>query len=392
MQLNQFYQTMRYPTTYNSSATSQNNLVAQQLDNNRAAFSNRLYNLFTIYHDYVTFSNEAWIPQENPNGYDSIESIHDTIHGLIGSGGHMMYIDYAAFDPVFFLHHAMIDRCFAMWQKLNPNSYVVPEPSTYGTFTTSPGQLENGETFLTPFFNGDVKGFWNPLDVQHTETFGYTYLETSQIPGESVSDVSARVLTAVNQLYGNFGPSKGSGKSRRSLYRDDSMGLRNRDSLISVQYREWIANIRVEKHALPGSFFIHLFLGSFGDDPVQWSFEPNLVGTHTIFLRANHTGEHCAPCQTSALHVTATMPLTTFLLQKIDEGKLRSLETQEVESYLRENMKYRITMMDDSPIANEEVSSLKITVVSATVVPPISENEFPAWGTLEEHFDIDGSI
>lgn len=102
-QLNQWQTTMRYPTSNDPSATSQNNLVAQQLDNSAASFRNRLYNLFTNYHDYVTFSNEAWIPSDNTEGYDSIESIHDQIHGLTGSGGHMTYIDYSGFDPIFWV-------------------------------------------------------------------------------------------------------------------------------------------------------------------------------------------------------------------------------------------------------------------------------------------------
>jgi tyrosinase len=74
---------MRYPTTRDSSARSQNNLVAQQLDNSAPSFRQRLYNLFTNYHSYQRFSNEAWFNSSNdPNGYDSIESVHDQIHGL----------------------------------------------------------------------------------------------------------------------------------------------------------------------------------------------------------------------------------------------------------------------------------------------------------------------
>lgn len=96
--------------------------MAQQLDNSAAAIQGRLYNLLTNYPNYAKFSNEAWIPNPNPNNYDSIESVHDTIHGLVGSGGHMSWITYSAFDPVFMLHHAMVDRVFAMWQIINPNS------------------------------------------------------------------------------------------------------------------------------------------------------------------------------------------------------------------------------------------------------------------------------
>jgi len=55
--------------------------------------------------------------------FDSLEGVHDTIHGRFlyllllltmtdinpgtigGDGGHMGIVDYAAFDPIFFLHH-----------------------------------------------------------------------------------------------------------------------------------------------------------------------------------------------------------------------------------------------------------------------------------------------
>ena len=36
---------------------------------------------------------------------DSLESIHDAIHNAVGSNGHMAYVPWAAFDPVFWLHH-----------------------------------------------------------------------------------------------------------------------------------------------------------------------------------------------------------------------------------------------------------------------------------------------
>src|SRR4051794_6699718 len=44
----------------------------------------------------------------NPSG--SLEGIHNTYHNLIGYGGHMNDPRFAAFDPVFWLHHCNIDR------------------------------------------------------------------------------------------------------------------------------------------------------------------------------------------------------------------------------------------------------------------------------------------
>lgn len=70
--------------------------MAEQLDNSASSLRDRLYNLFVNYDDYVTFSNEAWIPANSNSSLDSIESIHDVIHGLTGSLGHMTFIEYSA--------------------------------------------------------------------------------------------------------------------------------------------------------------------------------------------------------------------------------------------------------------------------------------------------------
>lgn len=49
-------------------------------------------NLLENYRTYSHFSNEAWFPN-NDGAYDSLESLHDQIHGLVGTnGGHMAYV------------------------------------------------------------------------------------------------------------------------------------------------------------------------------------------------------------------------------------------------------------------------------------------------------------
>jgi len=134
IKFNVFPRTLRYPLEpRNESSESHNNLVAANLDNSASSFRSRLYNLFRNDHNYSSFSNQAWISNANLKGFDSIESLHDQVHGLVGQGGHMSYIDYSAFDPIFWLHHTMLDRCFAMWQILNPDSkhclYISPRVS-----------------------------------------------------------------------------------------------------------------------------------------------------------------------------------------------------------------------------------------------------------------------
>jgi tyrosinase len=45
---------------------------------------------------------------------DRLESYHDEVHVWVG--GDMQDIATAAFDPVFFAHHAMVDRIWYLWQ------------------------------------------------------------------------------------------------------------------------------------------------------------------------------------------------------------------------------------------------------------------------------------
>jgi tyrosinase len=62
--------------------------------------------------DYETFAN-------------GLQDIHDGIHGWVGGGldglhrGDMGFVPTAAYDPLFFLHHCMIDRIWQRWQELH---------------------------------------------------------------------------------------------------------------------------------------------------------------------------------------------------------------------------------------------------------------------------------
>lgn len=54
-----------------------------------------------------------------------IEAIHDDVH--VWTGGLMTEITWAAYDPLFFAHHTMIDRAWRIWQHQNPGG--TPPPS-----------------------------------------------------------------------------------------------------------------------------------------------------------------------------------------------------------------------------------------------------------------------
>ncbi len=54
-----------------------------------------------------------------------IEAVHDDVHVWVG--GIMRDIGYAAYDPLFFAHHTMIDRAWRIWQHRNPGALPRPD-------------------------------------------------------------------------------------------------------------------------------------------------------------------------------------------------------------------------------------------------------------------------
>ncbi|KAI9808406.1 MAG: hypothetical protein M1826_004170 [Phylliscum demangeonii] len=376
--------TLRWPTNRSPSATSQNSLAASSLDNNRLSYRDRIYNLFTAYHNYTEFSNKAWYPGGGGN-YDSLESVHDQIHGLTGGGGHMSYVPYSAFDPIFYLHHTMVDRVFTVWQALNPTSYVQPERTQFGTYSTPALSIEDANTKLAPFHSDDHGDIWTSNTARSASALGYTYPELANNAN------AASIRTAINKLYGASAPAavvqhrSRRAKGRMLVKRENSTEVVASElptGLVAAddRYYEYLTNIRVRKFALPGSFFVHIFLGDFSSDPFCWTFDANLVGSHCVFADTM-AGAGNGPDP----EVTGVIPLTTALLEAIAQGHLASLDPSDVEPFLHQHLNWRVALMDGTAIPNDQVDHLKVTVVSSRVKKPQSASDFPEWGAVSAH-------
>lgn len=114
------------------------------------------YQLFTVVTSYTAMSCTWPAGKENPS--NNIESIHNAIHNSVGGFGHMEFPEVAAFDPVFWLHHANVDRLFAMWQALYPDSFIAPTANAYGSYYERVGFLDS-ET------SGQCRTTWRRLRV-----------------------------------------------------------------------------------------------------------------------------------------------------------------------------------------------------------------------------------
>lgn len=105
-----------------------------------------------------------WNMTSNPSFRNQLEGfingpqLHNLVHVWVG--GHMGYVPTAPNDPVFFLHHANVDRIWAMWQIIHPEkSYVPRKDGPYG------------QNFTDRMFPWDT----TPKEVINHRRLGYVY-------------------------------------------------------------------------------------------------------------------------------------------------------------------------------------------------------------------------
>lgn len=461
--------TLRSPSTAFADAVSRDHRVGELLTTFRPIIQTRLYNLFATYNNYTRFSNSAWIfdlfgfeGTEDYSSYDSIESVHDLIHGVTGDGGHMQLVDISAFDPLFMLHHTMVDRVWAMWQVLNPDSWVEPQPELMGSYTMQIGQVVDSTTPLTPFH--DAEGaLYSSNAARTTESFGYTYAETVRKYNMTDREYRLSIIEAINSLYGespvvvppeptstsnasnatttstlsssvsvpstasapettstlsppsenvtatfttSMSPSSRPSVTRstpaasssairipgtapkKSSPRPPSESVGRRDNT----HREYLATIKLPKQALDKPFFIHVFLGDIPTGPArEWSFAPNLVGSHAVF--SSVTGHRMSGAPTGG-SITSTVPLTASLANRVGTLGLARYNLGQAESYMMQNLRYRIVTADGELVNNDRLvaTGLVVEVASAVVQARSSDSEFPIWGPVERMFTLDGKL
>ncbi|KAL2145943.1 hypothetical protein VTI28DRAFT_5817 [Corynascus sepedonium] len=405
---NVWTQTLRSPSSGGPDAQSNNSLVALNLDQIHASLAQRLYSLFSYNDNYTTFSNNAM------GGWtESVESLHDTIHELVGGfgliqpspqPGHMAYLEWSAFDPIFFLHHCMVDRILALWQAIHPNSWVSSSQAPLDTYTIRRGQPINSSTALTPFFLSDNGTFWTSDSVRDHTRFGYSYTELLQGP---VATQIRTIKRTINRMYGSSSPASlfleklraqgaqggGTGSSRTSHEAKTPHHTLIESRIFAAggngdRYHEWIVNVRVEPgknravtsggdgvRASSISFF-------FGDiSPARLSEEAH-VGTMGIFTAAHLSSQHDTTSRVHEMTVTGNVPLTAALVKKITDGELAGLTPQHVVPYLKRNLKMVVRVVRDELVMDMEdedrcVDGMAVQIVSLVTEAPWSDEELP---------------
>jgi Mg-chelatase subunit ChlD len=131
--------------------------------------------------------------------------LHDGIHNWIGDtfttptgqvlGGHMSFPAVSVNDPVFFLHHANVDRLWAIWQRKSPTPAYVPTSGANAGHNAPDvmSQFANPAHFTLPLLQ-------HPADLQHHQAVGPWYHSdppevTLATPSVSFGDVPDQLTT-----------------------------------------------------------------------------------------------------------------------------------------------------------------------------------------------------
>jgi len=106
---------------------------------------------------------------------------HDQVHGLVGGGtpskpGAMSIPDSAGLDPIFYLHHANIDRLWEVWQR-DPLSKGNPLDSNWVK-----GPVSIGERKFSMPMPGNKPWDYTPGDMTDLAKLGYTYDDLAAAP------------------------------------------------------------------------------------------------------------------------------------------------------------------------------------------------------------------
>lgn len=328
-------------------------------------FRDQLYSLLVTQTEYGAFSNNGFPAELRKGQMTSLEGIHNTIHATVS--GHMGAILFSAFDPLFFLHHANIDRLLAIWSAMNPDSYVVPQSTQYGTYTIPAGSTEDKDTPLNPFHRDAAGTLHTSTTARSTRTFGYTYPEIVDW-NVTPEQLASTVRASVNALYG---------PTRSLTARTASRVMRRAD----VQLREWFVNFSARRN-VETPVAVHLFLGAPPPQPENWSSASNLIVSQMILPAMLHPG-------VDAPTAMAQVPLTRALIDAQKSGKLNKNDVGSVTSFLQGNLQWRVQTMTGQVLDEKQLADLKISVVDREIVHTSTKaNQFQQYGKFNEHPEL----
>ncbi|KAF2709225.1 Di-copper centre-containing protein [Pleomassaria siparia CBS 279.74] len=370
--------TIRYPANgYATNATSRNDEVNARIGAQQVNNRDMLYKLLTVYQPFNEWSNKA-----NGGKIGNIETLHDGIHNSFGLGN-MGIIEVSAFDPVFWFHHANIDRLIAIYQTRYPNTYVEDSQQVKATYSMVKNSTQGTASVLAPFHMNAKGDMWTSTTSRNWESFGYTYPELMNNPSNDT------LTLTINRLYRPQYQGLNKNNTLTTLPPIQNITAppsQNQTQTLNqtADAIDWMCEVNMPTDIQNKmTYSVRVFLGEPNANPKLWATDKNYVGQVATLS---------SPRMDSNMTITANIVLTDMLAKRFKAGELKSLEKAAVNEYLQENFYWGIQQVDSTEILRAKApKGLNVTVLSVPVHLPQSEHEVPRWiGNFTYHPDIVG--
>jgi len=164
----------------------------------------------------------------------AFEHPHNSVHNAIGGpDGDMADTDYAAFDPIFWFHHANVDRWIDVWQRAKNVLTVQDFLDNMDKYSFEP-KLPNH-----PLHKTEIDAVFHPFGVTMRNVIGWR-------------DVSYTHGSGIVQQFSNFEITD-TKKTSNFLVKS-----RNR---FTINPEAATLRIRKFNRSIPGSYTVNLFIG-----------------------------------------------------------------------------------------------------------------------------------
>ncbi|KAK5652239.1 hypothetical protein OQA88_10736 [Cercophora sp. LCS_1] len=292
--------------------------------------------VYTVFSKTTKFEDMA---SEDGAGNADFEIPHNTIHQRAGGHemlhskvGHIQPVQWSGFDPIFWLHHANVDRQFAMWQAIYHNNAMFTSTVRGKAVFGTPAGSVTADSPLKPF-QYEKDQFWTSKRAETTRVFGYTYpgLNDWAVTKE---ELAKQVTAMVNTLYG-----------------PKTTSLRVRQV---TRTKDYAVEISVERKDLALPCAIEVLVG----DTLAGEFALLEMPTEGV--------------------ASANIPLQRALdTEKVSLGRTAEEVVGDIKGKLRLVVR---TSDSETPAKPSTVKSLKVEIEDRDYTPAKSLEEFPTYG------------
>ncbi|KDQ53372.1 hypothetical protein JAAARDRAFT_433926 [Jaapia argillacea MUCL 33604] len=313
----QWKRTYRHAASTPTPVGSGNEALNNELKGGAPDLRNKVAHLFSfdgvgdpslVWDEFSNHTTESLRSMDYYNA-GSLEGVHDSVHDIIGGNGHMADPDYAAFDPIFYLHHCNVDRLFALWEYCYKDYWMglgytnkgrqYPWTQSRGTYAEVYNERVVPDSPLAPFRGGDGN-YWTSDQTRFLDKTAfpkyYTYPEIAGVKVDQPATAAQRAnARAALQKYYGFNPPKTSLKLKATapaLFQKTVVPVPAQLTVVG-NYRSFVVVAKLPEHALNRPYSFKLYKkpvsgeGSEGDE---------IIGSVAVFARPDHS-----PCKGCAL-------------------------------------------------------------------------------------------